>query len=204
LPEFNTFYGVGRTYTNETQVEAQWQHVVLTFDVSEDRLRWYINGVNTNTDPAQQLAGNGQYPNFDGPLLLGTTRTYSGRQYLDGFLDEFAVYDKRLDDPDGDGDESDSRILAHFNELDLYTNIAGDFGGDGNVNGSDFLRWQLGESPGRGLDGSLSADDLADWEATFGQAAPLLAGVGVVPEPSSLLLACSMAMAVATRRRRCC
>ena len=49
--------------------------------------------------------------------------------------------------------------------------LAGDFDslqgpndGDGDVDGADFFRWQLGKSPD-----PLSGSDLADWEASYGK-----------------------------------
>jgi hypothetical protein len=59
--------------------------------------------------------------------------------------------------------------------------VSGDFDGDLDVDGRDFLIWQRGGSPS-----SLSATDLAAWQSNYG--APLVA-VTTVPEPSSLALA---------------
>ncbi len=205
-PEFATFYGQDRTYAGEqgltATTDAQWKHIVLTFDLdgANSRLRWYINGVLTATE----FPGAGFSPDTDSPMILGAAPIHYGRQYFDGFMDEFAVYDKRLDDPNNDGDMSDSRILPHFNALNLYTVIDGDFNGDGNVNGADFLRWQQGESPNQEFQtGAVSAGDLADWGANFGAMAPAFgAAAAAVPEPSSLLLACTVALSLAARRRR--
>lgn len=61
--------------------------------------------------------------------------------------------------------------------------IPGDFDGDGDVDGDDFLLWQLGGSPI-----PLSQSDLGDWEANYGTVAPLSAISTAVPEPSSVLL----------------
>jgi hypothetical protein len=62
----------------------------------------------------------------------------------------------------------------------------GDFDGDGDVDGADFLRWQRGGSPN-----PLSAGDLATWKANFGASATVAASaaVGAVPEPSALFSA---------------
>jgi len=69
----------------------------------------------------------------------------------------------------------------------------GDFDMDGDVDGADFLTWQ------RDLGG---AADLALWEGNFGAPNATTAAVSAVPEPASWLLACSMAVAAASRRRR--
>jgi hypothetical protein len=74
--------------------------------------------------------------------------------------------------------------------------LPGDFDGDLDVDGRDFLAWQRGASPN-----PFSADDLADWQASYGAAlsAPL-AGVNV-PEPASLVLVGMLVGFVAQGRR---
>ena len=68
---------------------------------------------------------------------------------------------------------------------------AGDFDGDQDVDGADFIIWQ------QQLGGDLDAQDLADWRANFGAGASIPA-VAAVPEPGALVLllagiACSWA-----------
>jgi hypothetical protein len=68
----------------------------------------------------------------------------------------------------------------------LTSGPAGDFDGDGDVDGADFLTWQRGGSPS-----PLSAGDLATWKANFGASA-VAAGasaVGAVPEPTAFFSA---------------
>jgi len=63
--------------------------------------------------------------------------------------------------------------------LEVVAALAGDFNGDGVVDGTDFLAWQRDPSVG----------DLADWQANYGATAgSIAAGSAVVPEPSTLLL----------------
>lgn len=57
------------------------------------------------------------------------------------------------------------------------TAIAGDFDGDGDVDGDDFLLWQ--RNPGVGL--------LGDWQGNYGTGS-LLAATTSIPEPASALL----------------
>lgn len=57
----------------------------------------------------------------------------------------------------------------------------GDFDGDGDVDGNDFLEWQRGNSPA-----PLSSGDLGDWQANYGN--PLVAASQAVPEPSTLAI----------------
>jgi hypothetical protein len=67
--------------------------------------------------------------------------------------------------------------------------IAGDFDGNGLVDGADFLKWQrdLGD-----------AANLAIWKGAL----PAVAAVGAVPEPAALGLACLAMGAVFAMRRR--
>jgi YVTN family beta-propeller protein len=74
--------------------------------------------------------------------------------------------------------------------------IPGDFNGDGNVDGRDFLQWQRGASPN-----ALSASDLTDWHANYGTAAAT--ATTAVPEPNALavLVAATIVVAAAWRSR---
>ena len=77
----------------------------------------------------------------------------------------------------------ESGASANFSVDDIYwdapiTVLAGDFDGDGDVDGEDFLEWQRDPSVG----------SLADWQTNYG-AAPLSANAAAVPEPSALVLA---------------
>ena len=78
------------------------------------------------------------------------------------------------------------------------TVIDGDFDMDGDVDGADFLEWQLGFGT------IYDADDLADWEANYGS--PIMAGSSTaenstVPEPTSGLLLAFGIMALTSARR---
>jgi len=83
---------------------------------------------------------------------------------------------------------SSSSSLTDFFDPNAFLTITlispGDFNGDGQVNGVDFLKWQRGESPN-----PLSAADLGDWEASYGKVDFLATNSKSVPEPSASLLA---------------
>lgn len=73
-------------------------------------------------------------------------------------------------DLDGDGDLDVVTAAYTGNRIEWFESIpanSGDFDGDGNVDGRDFLAWQRGASPN-----PLTGNDLADWRATYGYKAP--------------------------------
>jgi hypothetical protein len=76
--------------------------------------------------------------------------------------------------------------------LDIEEPLSGDFDGDGDVDGRDFLIWQRGASPN-----SLSPEDLSDWQAHFGEMSQL--SIAAIPEPSAVILV-GMAVLFAGRR----
>jgi hypothetical protein len=90
-------------------------------------------------------------------------------------------------------------------DVDLYGSMViqttsppvanGDFDGDGDVDGRDFLVWQRGESPS-----PLSATDLADWQTNYGTGG--LAAISAVPEPTAMSLMMLISSMIAVRRSR--
>ena len=81
---------------------------------------------------------------------------------------------------------------VYFNNLG-YTAVegtAGDFDGDGDVDGRDFLVWQ--RDPGVG--------NLSDWQANYGNG-NLVAAVGAIPEPATIMLLAAASGLYFLRRR---
>jgi fibronectin-binding autotransporter adhesin len=75
----------------------------------------------------------------------------------------------------------------------------GDFDGDGDVDGRDFLLWQRGNSPD-----PRSGGDLADWQANYGVGL-LASSSTAVPEPAGIMLvALAFAFANSARGVRSC
>ncbi len=74
----------------------------------------------------------------------------------------------------------------------LFSGVAGDFDGDFDIDGSDFLAWQRG---------SATASGLSDWQEGFNPGGNLSAATGAVPEPSTLVLAL-LTLVCCPRRRR--
>jgi hypothetical protein len=73
--------------------------------------------------------------------------------------------------------------------------LPGDFDGDNDVDGADFLKWQ------RGFGDTYDGNDLAAWEANYGNVAPPTATSTAVPEPATgILLVLGMAAMFAGRR----
>jgi hypothetical protein len=74
------------------------------------------------------------------------------------------------------------------NDVALYTKpsgLAGDFDGDGDVDGRDFLAWQRGQSPR-----PLGAGNLALWKHHYHDSGAMISSTApmAVPEPSSLAM----------------
>lgn len=72
--------------------------------------------------------------------------------------------------------------------IDAAPQLLGDFDGDGDVDGRDFLAWQSGTSPN-----PFSAEDLADWQENFGMIPEVVATLAV-PEPMSYGIAVGLAL----------
>ena len=79
----------------------------------------------------------------------------------------------------------DGAIFKDFSVIVASAGVPGDFDGDTDVDGRDFLEWQRGNSPNGTPGGPVSAADLATWQGAYNGGA--LSAV-TVPEPSSALL----------------
>jgi hypothetical protein len=98
---------------------------------------------------------------------------------------------------------ADTISLTAFTQRFAQTGPAtqtGDFSGDRIVDGTDFLRWQRGQSPN-----PLSAQDLTTWRNNFGKSIVAVPAATAIPEPTacSLLLVAMTAAATAAARRGC-
>jgi hypothetical protein len=95
------------------------------------------------------------------------------------------------------GANADDTNGIDVGQAHLFTVQLGDYDDDLDVDGTDFLKWQRGESPN-----PLSSFDLAMWEANFGETlSPAVAAAVTTPEPSTLLLAMFAGHVVLYRRR---
>jgi hypothetical protein len=102
-----------------------------------------------------------------------------------GELDEWSIYNHALT---GTLNGGASGTLTGGELYDLWqqgvveTTDPGDFDGDGDVDGRDFLAWQRGNSPT-----PFSSGDLNDWRDAYGGGA--LAAINTIPEPATCVFA---------------
>ncbi len=113
--QFTSFSGGATTNSGVTATEGGFDHIILTYDQSavadgvDPTFRFYVNGVEAGTGLAVAEAANGNW-------LIGSNKVPTS-QLFNGTIDEIAIYNKRLDDPNGDGDIADSRAEAHYLEF---------------------------------------------------------------------------------------
>lgn len=122
-----TFSGGATTSSNSFATEESFDHVVLTYDqsasaIGETTFRFWINGEEAGIGDRVAESANGNW-------VIGSHKN-QGSSFFRGVIDEVAIYDKRLDDPDGDGDSSDSRVSAHFKEYLADTDTVVSFESD--------------------------------------------------------------------------
>lgn len=108
----------------------------------------------------------------DGGIAINAGQSYS-LGVIGGLLDDL-TFSFLLS---GTGEASRVGFVDYFSAAP----IDGDFDGDGDVDGIDFLAWQRGDSPD-----PLSASDLSNWQSNYGSpGGSLVAATGAVPEPTS-------------------
>jgi len=153
------------------------------------------NGFSTFTIPLGSGSESFSIPSFPGP---GSNNGGDGLQNFDlSAIQIQLVGPGDPNDPNSNGDLGFLAIEIARVAVVESPGLAGDFNDDGSVDGFDFLAWQRGESPN-----PLSASDLADWEANYGEPTPLSAAIAAVPEPGCLLLGVVGAMVTVMPRRR--
>jgi hypothetical protein len=187
---FGSFMGGATSNSDTMPVEEQWYHLVMTYDGDggSDALRFYVDA-EISGDPLGLVTPDGLPEPATGDWVLGSHKN-EGAQFFDGFLDEVAFYDYRIDDPNGDDATDDSVIGRHYSALfptgepcdfdangvcdivDLdelqYTGLGGndpkyDLDESGVVDENDTLAWlgMVDSVPGDAdLDGDVDATDL--------------------------------------------
>ncbi len=106
--------------------EGVTYHAVMVLDASENdvfgdfdgRITGYLDGEEFETaEGADQLYGHGNnisIGSVENNTFFPDGSNPTNGAYFTGIIDEVAVYNSLLDDPDDDGDFSDSRVLDHF------------------------------------------------------------------------------------------
>ncbi|MDB4296856.1 LamG domain-containing protein, partial [Akkermansiaceae bacterium] len=108
-----TYIGGLTVLSGRTATVDSFDHIIATYDQSaagggDPTIRIFINGEETGSGTLVAEAANGGW-------VIGSHKSQAS-QFFSGIIDEVAIYGKRLDDPNGDGDVSDSRVTAHFKE----------------------------------------------------------------------------------------
>ena len=109
-----TYIGGATVLSGRTATDGVFDHLLVTYDQSavvggvDPTIRIFVNGEETATGFFVAEPANGGW-------VIGSHKSQAS-QFFSGLIDEVAIYDKRLDDPNGDGDVSDSRVSVHFKE----------------------------------------------------------------------------------------
>ena len=106
-----SFMGGATTASAVRPEPNTWYHVIMTYDGTpgQETIRFYINGEFAGaSDPGSRVAESA-----DGNWIIGSHKSQANSFYA-GLVDELSFYDYRLDDPDGDGDTSDSKVQSHY------------------------------------------------------------------------------------------
>ncbi|HCN81966.1 MAG TPA: hypothetical protein DIS80_12580 [Verrucomicrobiales bacterium] len=121
-----TFSGGATTNSGIINTGEDFDHVILTFDQSavaegvDPTFRFFINGAEAGTGTAIPEAANGSW-------VIGANKILT-TQFFNGVVDDVAIYGSRLDDPNGDGDSSDSKIGEHYKGFLSDSITVGSFG----------------------------------------------------------------------------
>ena len=192
--------------TNDTSwADGEWHHLAVKWDgfPSVDEAKIFVDGVPLGlASSGSSLTSANTQSSWQFPMAIGA-RNNAGvlEGFWDGLIDDLRVYAESV---------SDAFILSEFNAVDIAQ--VPDFNSDNRVDGADFFAWQLGFGTGNSFadgdannSGTVDEVDLAIWEGSYGElslAPPATAVVAAVPEPSTLVLLWSVALAAIGRRGR--
>jgi hypothetical protein len=156
-----------------------------------DEYQYTFNMSTALSTGGQAGLSTSEFRTFQIPLTSFTALVNGAFEYAnpgDGLLTDFNLYYMGFSIPAGS--QLLDMELEYLRITMPETGIPGDFDGDDDVDGRDFLVWQRNPSVG----------NLSDWQLNYGTSAPLAASTSV-PEPSGLFLAVMGLSAMAVRRR---
>ncbi|QEG33419.1 hypothetical protein [Bythopirellula goksoeyrii] len=192
----NSYVGFGlsdQMYPEEIEVEDN------SFNFLPDTYAW-------SADNWGNVLGDNNYNGNNGTVVVDfpmVNNGIPGEDYLDATGDaDFSgltsvwVGVKLLKGLAHVSQQVDISQIKLYADLTEVVNSPGDFDGDLDVDGNDFLLWQRGQSPT-----SLSPTELMAWQDNYGDSTPLTANVGSVPEPASLTILALAGLLIGTR---CC
>lgn len=159
----------------------------------------YVFNFNLGTAPSTVSGVNGlstsEFRTFQVPLSSFTPQQAFEFAYAgDGSLSNFNLYYMGLHIPQNAG--LVDMELEYLRIIMPDDGQPGDFDGDGDVDGRDFLIWQRG-----GTNPPLDPTLLADWQTHY-SVGTLPGAMNAVPEPGCLLLGAMGMVALGTIRRR--
>jgi len=105
---FTVLGGTTRNSSVKLPLDA-WSHVVLVVDPDRGQFRWHVNGKLADTVTP---SGGIVLESTDGGWVFGSAKNLVGNLFR-GQVDEIAVFRDLLDDPNRDGDLTDSKISSH-------------------------------------------------------------------------------------------
>ncbi len=164
----------------------EWTHMAVVWDAESDPLSptitVYFDGVAGDpvVDTFVDFGSNPSNLNWD----IGASRAKDWKAWP-GQLADVAFYDVPLTE------QQVNDIMTNGVPV-TDPGLAGDFDGDGDVDGNDFLVWQRDDA---------TSGNLTVWQDNFGAVASVPA-TAAVPEPSTLLLLSCGAIGLVVLRRR--
>lgn len=120
--EVTSFTGGATSNSGIISKNEDWQHFVLSYENSTTTMRIFIDGVEGTPTVLQNLGIPRAVESADGEWVIGAHKLIT-QQWVTGLIDEVAIYDKRLDDPNGDGDTNDSVVGTHYEAFREDTGI---------------------------------------------------------------------------------
>ena len=182
--------------TSGNEFSFAGEHHLITFNEGVITASGEANGtINLALDPA----GGSPPPGNDGSIVLTEGATTGLLTHYTAELNFPLIFTDTFNVEGNDVTITTTGNLVADGAFDLQiaSDPSADFDGDGDVDGDDFLAWQIGNGITSGAtlasgdsngDGIVNADDFQNWSASYGISPASLLSASV-PEPSAILLA---------------